>query len=98
MGEVKLCCATLPLKRYEIYEIYWGEVGTVHLSSQRNRLKKWGLWCGVMLLYCCSWMENQDCVLHCIALCKEKPGCGQLEQDPDGQEALMEVGWATSHG
>ena len=33
-----------------------------------------------------------------IALCKEKPGCGQLEQDPDGQEALMEVGWATSHG
>ena len=32
------------------------------------------------------------------ALCKGRPGCGQLEQEPDGQGALMEAGWATSHG
>ena len=32
------------------------------------------------------------------ALCKGWPGCGQLEQGPDGQGALMEAGWATSHG
>ena len=31
-------------------------------------------------------------------LCKEGPGCGQLEQEPDGQGAFMEAGWATSHG
>ena len=32
------------------------------------------------------------------ALCKEGPECGQLEQQPDSQGALMEAGWATSHG
>ena len=31
------------------------------------------------------------------ALCKGEPGCEQLEQEPDGQGALMEAGWATSH-
>ena len=31
------------------------------------------------------------------ALCKGGPGCGQLEQ-PDSLGALIEVGWATSHG
>ena len=33
-----------------------------------------------------------------MTLCKGGPGCGQLEQEPDSQAALMEVGWATSHG
>ena len=32
------------------------------------------------------------------ALRKGRPGCGQLEQDFDGQGALMEVRWAASHG
>ena len=41
-----------------------GEVGTVHLSDQRNRLKVWGLWCRVMLMDCCGWIVNQDDVLY----------------------------------
>ena len=32
------------------------------------------------------------------ALCKGGPRCGQLEQESDGHRALMEAGWATSHG
>ena len=28
----------------------WDEVGSVHLSSQRNRLKMRGLWCRVILV------------------------------------------------
>ena len=41
-------------------------------------------------------------MLFCIkirwtrALLKRGSGCGQLEQEPDGQGALMEAGWATS--
>ena len=38
---------------------YWGEVGAVHLSDQRNRLKVQGL-----LLNCCSWLVNEDGVLY----------------------------------
>ena len=39
------------------------------------------------------------CIEICwrTALCKGGSGCGQLEQEPDDQGALMEVGWATSH-
>ena len=33
-----------------------------------------------------------------IVFCKERSGCGQLQQKPDSQGALMEVGWATFHG
>ena len=36
--------------------------------------------------------------IHCrMALCKGGPGCGQLEQELEGQAALMEAGWPTSH-
>ena len=37
------------------------------------------------------------CIKICCktALCKRGPGCGQLEQDPDHQGAVMEAGWAT---
>ena len=45
-------------------EIYRGEVGTVHLSGQRKRLKVQGLWCRVMLVDCCGWVVKQDRVLH----------------------------------
>ena len=39
-------------------------------------------------------------VLRSVAhrLCEKGPGCGHLEQKPDGQRASMEAGWATSHG
>ena len=39
------------------------------------------------------------CIEICwrTALCKEGSGCGQLEQEPDGQGALMKAGSATSH-
>ena len=80
----------------------WGEVGAAHLSVPRNRLKVWRLWCRVMLVDCCSWVVNQDCIFIEIcwrmALCKGGPECGQLEQEPDGQGAFMEAGWAISHG
>ena len=33
-----------------------------------------------------------------MALCKGGPGWEQLEQEHDGQGALKEAGWATSHG
>ena len=33
-----------------------------------------------------------------MALCKGGPGWEQLEQEPDGQGALKEAGWTTSHG
>ena len=83
-------------------EIYLGEVGNARLSGQRKRLKVQGLWCGVMLVDCCGWVVNQDRVFIKIhwrtALCKGEPGCGQLEREPDCQGALMEAGWATSHG
>ena len=50
---------------------------------------------------CCGWVVNQDSVLYRnplrTALCKRGPGCGQLEQEPDGQGALMEAGRVTSH-
>ena len=35
-------------------ERYWAEVGAVHLSDQRNRLKVRGLWFRVMLVDCCG--------------------------------------------
>ena len=54
---------------------------------------------------CCSWVVNQDGVLYQnplengrTTLREEKPGSGQLEQEPDGQGPYMEAGWATSHG
>ena len=31
------------------------------------------------------------------SLCKRGPGCEQLEQELDGQGALMEAGWVTPH-
>ena len=40
--------------------IYWGEVDTVYLSGQRNRLEVWGMLWRVMLLECYGWVENQD--------------------------------------
>ena len=43
---------------------HWGEVGAVHLSGQRNRLKVKGLWCRVMLMECCGLVVNQDGVLY----------------------------------
>ena len=43
---------------------HWGEVGAVHLSGQRNRLKVKGLWCRVMLMDCCGLVVNQDGVLY----------------------------------
>ena len=55
-----------------------------------------------LLVGCCGWVVNQDGV--CIevgsrsAVCEGRPGCGQLEKKPDGQEASMEAEWATSHG
>ena len=33
-----------------------------------------------------------------MAVFEKGPGCGHLEQKPDGQRASMEAGWATSHG
>ena len=51
---------------------------------------------------CCGWVVNQDgvCIEVCwgFAVCEGGPGCGQLEQKPDGQGASMEAEWATSHG
>ena len=59
--------------------------------------------CGPRFLVgCCGWVVNEDGV--CIevfwrsALCEGEPGCGQLQQEPDGQGASMAAGWATSHG
>ena len=54
-----------------------------------------------LLAGCCGWVLNEDGV--CIEVCwrwlfEEGPGCGHLEQKPDGQGASMEAGWATSHG
>ena len=59
--------------------------------------------CGAdLLVNCCGWVMNQYgvCVKVCwrSALCDGGPGCGQLKQEPDGQRASMEAGWATSHG
>ena len=58
-----------------------------------------------MFVDCCSWVVNQDGVLYQnplengrTTLREEKPGSGQLEQEPDGQGAHMEAVWATSHG
>ena len=54
-----------------------------------------------LLVGCCGWVVNQDGV--CIEFCwrstisEGEPGCGQLEQKPDGQGASMEAEWATSH-
>ena len=42
--------------------------------------------------------EPGRCFVSKTALCKGGPGCGQLEQEFDGQGALMEVRWAASHG
>ena len=44
--------------------VYWGEVGTVHLSGQRNRLKGRGQWYRVMLVDCCGCLVNQDGVMY----------------------------------
>ena len=56
--------------------------------------------CGACLLVgCCGWVVNEDGV--CIEVCWRSeggPGCGQLEQEPDGQGASMVAGWATTHG
>ena len=59
--------------------------------------------CGAGLLVdCYGWVVNQDgvCVEVCwrSAQCEGGPGCGQLEQELNGQGASMEAGWATSHG
>ena len=70
---------------------YCGEVAAAYLSGQRNRSKKWRAWRRLMLVDCCGWVVNQDGVFV------SKSECGQLEQEPDGQGALMEAGWATSH-
>ena len=55
-----------------------------------------------LLVGCCDWVVNQDgvCIEVCwgSAVCEGRPGCGQLEQKPDGQGASMEAEWATSHG
>ena len=55
-----------------------------------------------LLVGCCSWVVNQDgvCIEMCwrSAICERVPGCGQLEQKPDGQGASMEAEWAISHG
>ena len=54
-----------------------------------------------LLVGCCGWVVKQDGV--CIgvswrsAICKGRPGCGQLEQKPDVQGASMEPEWPTSH-
>ena len=66
-------------------------------------MRLWAGNCGAgFLMGCCRWVVNQDgvCIEVCwrSALCKEGPGCGQLEQDPDGQGASMEAGWGTFHG
>ena len=45
-------------------ERYWGKVGAVHLSGQRNRLKVRGLWCWVMLVDYCGWVVNQVGVVY----------------------------------
>ena len=51
---------------------------------------------------CCGWVVNQDGVLYRNllepALCKRGPGCEHLEEESDGHRALIEAGWATSHG
>ena len=63
---------------------FWGEVGTVHLSGQRNRLKVWGLWCRILLVSYWGWVVNQDGVLYQNLLeigsmqSKGGPGCWQL--------------------
>ena len=55
-----------------------------------------------LLVGCCGWVVKQDGV--CIEACWRSavreggPGCGQQEQDPDGQVASMEAQWPTSHG
>ena len=78
VGEVKLFCTTLSSKKWRWLGYgrvlsarvegggYWGEVGAVHLSCQKNRLKvqERGLWCRVMLVDCCGWVVNQDGVLY----------------------------------
>ena len=50
----------------------------------------------------CGWVVKQDgvCIEACwrSAICEEGPGCGQLEQKPDGHRASMEAEWATSNG
>ena len=55
-----------------------------------------------LLAGCCGWVVNEDgvCIEVCwkLAVCEKGPGCGHLEQKPDGQGASMEAGWATSHG
>ena len=57
---------------------------------------------GGLLVGCCGWVVNQDgvCIEVCwgSAVCEGGPGCGQLEQKPDGQGASMKAEWATSHG
>ena len=55
-----------------------------------------------LLVGSCGWVVNQDGVRIEVcwrsAGCEGGPGCGQLEQKPDGQGASMEAEWATSHG
>ena len=43
---------------------YRGEVGAVHLSGQRERLKVRAMWCKFLLVDCCGWVVNQDGALY----------------------------------
>ena len=66
-------------------------------------MRSWTDNCGAgFLMGCCRWVVNQDgvCIEVCwrSALCEGGPECGQLEQEPDGQGASMEAGWATLRG
>ena len=66
-------------------------------------MRLWADDCGAGFLGgCCRWVVNQDgvCIEVCCrsALCKGgRAGCGQLEQEPNGQGASMTAGWATLH-
>ena len=66
-------------------------------------MRLWADNCGAgFLVGCCGWVVNQDGVLYQdlleITSMQRGTWCGQLEQEPDGQEASMEVGWATFYG
>ena len=42
---------------------------------------------------CCSWLVSYTLIrLDTRAVFEEGPGCGHLEQKPDGQGASMEAG------
>ena len=74
-------------------ERYWGEVGTVHLSGQGNRLK-----CGDCGAVLCWWTIADGWWTRLVfsikirrrtALCKGWPGCGQLFLLPTSTEVAF---------